>query len=295
MDSKTLKKIIIDAVLAAVFGLFCFLTYEEDFFITNIGTLSFSLYKIFAIITMTGIVLLIKNIAVLVLSSLKVKDGAAKTVVTILRSTIRYIAAFLIICLALDILGVAVSTIVTTVSILTLIVGFSAESLIADVITGVFMLFEHQYNVGDIVEVGDFRGTVIEIGIRTTQIEDAGGNVKIVNNSNMKDILNRSNHVSKSVSDIQVSYETDIEELEKKLPKMLEGIQARNSSVMNSVPEYLGIQSLDASGVTLRFVVSVDEKNIYSGTRLLNKELLCEFKKANVEIPYPHLDVNLKK
>ena len=75
-----------------------------------------------------------------------------------------------------------VSTILASVGLLALIVGFGAESLITDVITGVFMLFENQYNVGDIIEVSGFRGTVSSIGIRTISITDSSGNIKIINN-----------------------------------------------------------------------------------------------------------------
>lgn len=76
--------------------------------------------------------------------------------------------------------------VVASVGVLALIVGFSAESLIADMVTGLFMLFENQYNVGDIVEVGGFRGTVTCIGLRTTCITDSSDNIKIVNNSDMQ-------------------------------------------------------------------------------------------------------------
>ena len=94
---------------------------------------------------------------------------------------------------------------------------------------------------------------------------DAGGNVKIINNSNMKDILNRSDNASKAISEIQVSYETDIEKLEENIPSMMENIYSLHKDLMSSAPEYIGVSSLDASGVTLKFVVEVDEKNIYKG------------------------------
>lgn len=90
------------------------------------------------------------------------------------------------ICFGLTILGVNITTIIASIGILALIVGFSAESLIADIVTGTFMLLENQYNVGDIVEVNGFRGVVTSIGIRTTCITDSGDNVKIINNSEMK-------------------------------------------------------------------------------------------------------------
>ena len=203
-------------------------------------------------------------------------------------------AGIIIVCQSLSLLGVNVGTIIASVGVLALGVGFSAESLIADVVIGAFMLLENQYNVGDIVEVNGFRGVVTRIGIRTTSITDCGGNVKIINNSEMKNILNRSDNNSWSVSDISIPYETDLEQLESRLPALLEEIRAARSDVMLDAPQYLGVQSLDASGVVLRFWVKVAEKDIYAGTRALNRELLLGFRRLGVECPYPQMDIHTK-
>lgn len=184
------------------------------------------------------------------------------------------------------------STILASVGLLALIVGFGAESLITDVITGVFMLFENQYNVGDIIEVSGFRGTVSSIGIRTTSITDSSGNIKIINNSDMKNILNRSNNASKAVCGFGIPYSTDLEALEEQLPAILEGIHRRNSQVFLQPPVYHGVQTLGDSAVVLRFTVDVPEEEIYSGARVLNRELFLTMRKAGVECPFPKMDVH---
>lgn len=239
-------------------------------------------------------VLFVENIVVFVLSLFKPKSHRARSVISLVSSMIKYIAFIVILCWGLTILGVNITTIVASVGILALIVGFSAESLIADVVTGTFMLLENQYNVGDIVEVNGFRGTVTSIGIRTTCITDTGDNVKIINNSEMKNILNRSDNYSRAVSDISIPYEIDLENFEKEIPKLLEEIYKAHEDVMKNVPQYLGVQALEASGVLLRFVVEVSEKNIFSATRTLNHDLLLGFKKLGVECPFPQLDVHSK-
>ena len=228
----------------------------------------------------------------LILGLFRPEAHRTRTVLTLCSSLLKYVAALVILCWGLSILGVDISAIVASVGILALVVGFGAESLIADVITGMFMLFENQYNVGDIVEVNGFRGTVHEIGIRTTSIMDTGRNLKIINNSEMKSILNRSDDSSVAVSDIDVPYETDIEAFEEKLPKLMEEIYERRKDVMNSTPRYLGVQALGASGVTLRFIADVPEDKIYSAGRLLNRDLLVGFKKLGVECPFPQVDVH---
>ena len=263
-------------------------------FSSALGNIRFSEETFLRLVVMVFLVLAVEKALILILGLFKQKSHRSATVITITQSLLRYAAAIVILCWGLSIIGVNVSTILASVGIVALIVGFGAESLIADVITGFFMLFENQYNVGDIVEVGGFRGTVSDIGIRTTSITDPGGNVKIINNSNMKDILNRSDHASRSLSDIQVPYETDLPAFEEKLPDMMKAIYEAHKDVMRSEPVYLGVQELGASGVTLRFVVEVDESDIYKVQRILNRDLLVSFREAGVEVPFPQLDLHQK-
>ncbi len=265
-----------------------------DGFGDALGNIRFNEATILKLIVMIFLVLAAEKALVLLLGVFKQSSHRSATVITITQSLLRYAAAIVILCWGLSILGVNVSTILASVGVVALIVGFGAESLIEDVITGFFMLFENQYNVGDIVEVGGFRGTVTDIGIRTTSITDMGGNVKIINNSNMKDILNRSDKASRSVSDIQIPYETDVPAFEDKLPDILEKIYEEHKDVMHTVPVYLGVQELGESGITLRFVAEVDESDIYKVQRVLNRELLVKFREAGVEVPYKQIDLHQK-
>lgn len=229
-----------------------------------------------------------------VLGLIHPKSHRARTILTLLNSLLRYAAALVILCWGLSILGVDVSVIVASVGVVALVVGFGVESLIADVVTGTFILFENQYNVGDIVEVGGFRGTVKDIGIRTTAIEDAGGNVKIINNSEMKNILNRSDHASRAVCDIDIPYETDLEALEERIPALLEEIYRQNAGILKSVPAYLGVEKLGASSVVLRFVAEVAEKDLFAAGRVLNRSLWLGLRRLGVECPFQQLDVHTK-
>ena len=248
--------------------------------------------KLALALAMCFAVLAAESLLVLLLSLPKPESHRAQTLLALSKSLLKYLAAIVVLCWGLQILGVDLSTIVTAVGILALVIGFGAESLIADLVTGAFMLFEDRYNVGDIVEVNGFRGTIKEIGIRTTTIMDTGKNVKIINNSDMRNILDRSHNASLAVSDIDIPYPTDLEALEKKLPALLEQIFQAEGDTFLSAPRYLGVQALGASGVTLRFIAEVPEDKIYSGARLLNRALLLGFRKLGVECPFPQLDVH---
>ena len=261
---------------------------------STFGSIRITKRSLLVLVVMVFLVLAEEKLLVLLLGLFRRPSHRSATVITIMQSLIRYAAAIIILCWGLSILGVNMTTILASVGIVALIIGFGAESLIEDVITGFFMLFENQYNVGDIVEVGGFRGTVTDIGIRTTCITDPGGNVKIINNSNMKDILNRSDHASRSLADIQIPYETDLPAFEEQLPGILESIYSAHQDTMHNKPVYLGVQELGESGVTLRFVVEVDECNIYSVQRILNHDLFVKFREAGVEVPYKQIDLHQK-
>ena len=251
-------------------------------------------HSVIELLAMASMVLFAANLVGILLRRIKPKERKGLTLLSLLTSLLRYVAALVILCWGLSILGVNVNAIVASVGIVALIVGFGAESLVADVVTGVFLLFENQYNVGDIVEVNGFRGTVKEIGIRTTSIMDVGGNVKIINNADMKNILNRSDNVSRAVSDIAIPYETDLEALEARLPALLQEILEKRSDLMLSAPQYVGVQQLADSAVVLRFVVEVAEQDIYTGARVLNRDLWLGFRKLGVECPFPQVDVHSK-
>lgn len=262
------------------------------FRIEDLKTVSLNLTALAKALIMAVGVITAESLLSLILSLPKPKSHRARSLLSIISSLLKYAAGIVILCWGLSILGVNVSTIVASVGVLALIVGFSAESLIADVVTGAFMIFENQYNVGDIVEVDNFRGTVTSIGIRTTCITDPGDNVKVVNNSAMKNILNRSDKLSRSVSDISVPYSTDLEKLESQIPGLMQSIFEQHPDIMKNPPRYLGVQSLGDSAVVLRFVVDVDEKDLYSGVRVLNHDLLLGFRRLGVECPFPQLDVH---
>ena len=230
----------------------------------------------------------------LVLGYFRNKTGRVGTMGAVISSLVRYGIVILGFCWVLTLIGVNVSTIFASLGIVALILGFGAESLIADVVTGIFILFENQFNIGDIIEISGFRGTVESIGIRTISMRDAGGNVKIINNSDLKNIVNRSESGSVAICEIGVAYSVDLNDLEERIGAILEDIKKRNASVFIGEVSYLGVEELADSQVVLKFKADVDEKNIFSGRRLLNKEIKCAFDRAGFEIPFPQIDVHNK-
>lgn len=234
------------------------------------------------------------NIVRTIIEKMKPKNNRSNTILQLFHNAVSYISVFAGLILALVALNIDVVGIATTVGILGIIVGFGAESLIADIFTGVCMIFENQFNVGDIIEVNGFRGTVTQIGIRTTSIKDAGDNIKIFNNSEVKNVLNCSSDSSVAVCDFPVSYNANLEEVEKVLKECLEEIMELHQDVFEKI-EYKGVDRLAESAINLRVIGITKESDIFTARRILNREVYLAFTKNNIEIPFQQIVLHNEK
>ena len=176
--------------------------------------------------------------------------------------------------------------------IIGLILGFGAQSLIEDVITGLFIIFEGKYSIGDIIILDDFRGVVRDIGVRTTTIEDAGNNLKVVNNSDIRNFQNRSRNSSLAICEASVSYDTDLRYLERVLGESLPQMYAAHQDLYLAAPRYLGVTQLADSGVNIKLVVDTSEENVFAAQRMLTRDIRILFAERGIEIPFPQVVVH---
>ena len=132
---------------------------------------------IFQLIIMILAVIIIRDIVDIILNRIKPNKKRWKTLVGLYINVSKYLFTIIAIIWGLNIIGISSSTIFAGVSIITMVVSFSADSLIADVITGIFLLFDNIYNVDDIIEINGYRGTVSRIGMSTTRSTDSGGKI----------------------------------------------------------------------------------------------------------------------
>ena len=238
------------------------------------------------------IVWLCYTVIKLILRAIGWKDDRSYTIANLLCGVLKYLAVIVAIVWGLGILGVNMTAVLAGVGLLGLILGFGAQSLIEDIITGIFIIFEGQYGVGDVIILDDFRGVVRSIGVRTTVIQDLGGNLKIVNNSDIRNLQNRSRAPSVALCDVSVSYETDLNRLEIMLAEELPKMYEKDKKYYLAAPKYLGVESLGDSGVNLRFAVNVKEKNIFDARRRLNRDIRVLFQEKGVAIPFPQVVIH---
>ncbi len=261
-------------------------------FSNNDTAMKFGWETLVSLVIMFAIIFVVKSIALLILNNLKLKSRKAETVKGLFISVTSYLAVIIGAIWALSILGVNTAVIFASVGIVGLVIGFGAQSLIEDIITGVFIIFEGKVCVGDIVFIEGFRGVVESIGVRTTSIVDAGGNIKIINNSNIRDVHNLSSEKSMAVTDVSIAYGASIEKAEEVIKKACKEILLTYPDVFQVEPNYVGVQELAASSVNLRVAAEVSEANIYRAKRVLNRELKLALDRANIEIPFPQVVIH---
>lgn len=214
-----------------------------------------------------------------------------RAAVNLLCSFIKYIAVIIVIFCILAAWGVDTTALLAGIGILSLIVGLGAQPLIEDIIAGLFIVFEKVYDVGDIIVVDGFRGKVREIGIRTTKIEDAGGDIKIMNNSDLRTLINMTSELSLAICDIQIEYSESLERVEKIIEEHLKDIQSAVPDIVEG-PTYKGVAELGPSGVTLRFIAQCREDSRYQVERDINRQLKLLFDRHGIRIPFPQVVVH---
>lgn len=257
----------------------------------------FGVFSVARLISAAAVIVgmwLVCNVLLFAFSHLRLRKNRSRTIIGLANSAVRYIFVLVTLVWALSILGVNLAGIFASLGILTLIIGFGAQSLIEDMVTGIFIIFEGNYNIGDIIVLDDFRGVVRKIDIRTTTIEDDAGNLKIVNNSDIRNIQNRSANLTLAVSDLSITYDTDIRSFEKAIGPALLDIYSRHMELFEDVPAYKGVESLGDSCVVVRFAVWVKESNFFPARRMLNRELKIFMDDNGFEIPFPQLDIHKK-
>ena len=222
------------------------------------------------------------------------KNNRTKTIISLLDGFVKYACAIIIIILVLQACGVDTAALVASVGVLTLVVGLGAQPLIADIIAGIFIIFEDEYHVGEIVTINDFRGTVMEIGIRSTRLIDAAGNIKIINNSAIGDVINLSRELSLAVVDCDFPYDIPVEFIENILSENFEQIAA-NIPAIKEGPYYKGVCMYKDSNVTIKIVAKCLEEDRFQVERDLNREYRRILRENNIDISYPQVVINYAK
>ena len=247
------------------------------------------------VFALMAIYIAFKNLAtnILLKKARRKSDKKALTTITVTTNVLKYLLYIIGILLVLDIWGVNTKALLTSLGVVGVIVGLALQDLLKDIIAGVAILTEDQFQVGDNIKIGEFRGDVISLGLKTTKIRAYSGEVRIIANRNITEVTNYSLKASKSVVDIPTSYENDIDKVKETIEKVCKKLEEKE--YVTGDIQILGVEDLSDSSVNIRVVATTKPTYNYEFRRALLEEIIREFKKQNLTIPYPQLEVHNEK
>lgn len=218
------------------------------------------------------------------------EERKAKTLGVLLKSIVRYTIYAIAAATILREMGINTSALLAGAGVLGLAVGFGAQNLVKDVITGFFILFEDQYSVGDYIVTPDAAGTVEEIGLRITKVRDINGGLHILPNSEIRTLTNFNRGYAQALVEVEVSYEEDTEEVLQLLKEIALGLSVEKDwqAVMLKEPDVVGLTRFGESGISFRVLVQTLPMEHWKVERELRRRIKETFAKQGIEIPYPH-------
>ncbi|SKC88297.1 mechanosensitive ion channel family protein [Maledivibacter halophilus] len=217
---------------------------------------------------------------------LKLDESRINTAKGVLKSITRYTIYFIALVPILAEMNIDIKSIIAAAGIGGLAIGFGAQNLVKDIITGFFILFEDQFAVGDYIEIEGKNGVVEEMALRITKIRDFSGDLHIIPNGAITKVTNRCRGNMRAKVDMSIAYEENIERAINVLKRASESISKENNDIIEG-PIVLGVTSFGASDVIITIIAKVKPMSQWEVERIMRKRFKEVFDEEGIEIPYP--------
>ncbi len=213
----------------------------------------------------------------------------AKTMGSLLKSVITGILIAIVGTMILSEIGVNIAPIIASAGILGLALGFGAQSLVKDFLSGIFMIFEDQYGVGDVVDVGEASGTIEAVSLRVTRLRDLNGTVWYVPNGEIVRVGNMSQNWSRAVVDVSVGYDEDLARAQDVLRDVAHDMWQDDDfkNLIIEEPEVTGVELFNPDSVTLRVLIKTAPMEQWGVARQLRQRIKARFDYEGITIPLP--------
>jgi len=212
-----------------------------------------------------------------------------QTIGSVLKSTVSIILLVWVGLAILNVLGVNIAPFIASAGVAGLAIGFGAQNLVRDFVTGVFMLLEDQYGVGDIVDLGDVAGEVQSVGLRITTIRDIDGTLWYVRNGEIARVGNMSQEYAVARIEVPVALTADIERAEQVAidAALAAAVDPAIADKVLGEPEMLGVQELSPDLLKLRMTLRTRPSAQWAVQRRLRREILRAYDEHGIDLPYP--------
>ena len=213
----------------------------------------------------------------------------AETVGSVLRSVASFVIFGMAFVTILDKLGIPIAPLLASAGVAGVALGFGAQSLVRDFLSGIFMILEDQYGVGDMIDAGEAVGTVEDMSLRVTKLRDGSGVVWYVRNGEILRVGNHSQGWSTAVVDVAVAYNEDIPRVQTVIREVADAMvedETWNEKFVDN-PVVAGVESVTSNSVTIRVVVKCTVNEHFGVQRELRERIKAAFDRANIRVPVP--------
>jgi moderate conductance mechanosensitive channel len=213
----------------------------------------------------------------------------ARTMGSLLKSITTGVIFAILLLTVLDEVGVSVAPLLAGAGIVGVAIGFGAQSLVKDFLSGIFMIFEDQYGVGDVVDLGEASGTIEAVGLRVTRLRDVNGTVWYVRNGEILRVGNMSQNWARTVLDIGVAYSADLDQVRRVLQEVAHDLWEDEAfkGLIIEEPEVWGVESLSPDAVTVRVTLKTAPMEQWKVAREMRERIKDRFDLEGIEIPFP--------
>ncbi|MEG1350998.1 MAG: mechanosensitive ion channel [Bacilli bacterium] len=210
-------------------------------------------------------------------------DKKNNTVRLLLLNILKYVIGGLVILAILPVFGINIKAILAGLGILGLVVGLAFQDLIKDFLSGITIIAEDQFTLGDIVEIGGFKGEVIFLGLKTTKLKNASGAIKIIANRNIIDLINYSLNNSIAIVDVTISADNSLDKLDKVWNKLVEELSEKLSNIKGKV-KLVGIINISGASIVYRLTVETLPTKNYDVEIIMRRSIKEALEKAHIKM-----------
>lgn len=254
------------------------------------------IYPILIILFCVFIYFILKSI-IKRMFKLKTKRINAKkqnTIETLILNILKYFIIIVAILMILSVYNINTTSLIASLGIVGLVAGLAVQDTLKDFVSGISIIFEEQYCVGDTVSINDFKGEVIFLGIKSTKIKALSGEIMFIPNHLIEKVINYSIDSSLAIIDIDVAYESNLDKVEKALTEMCNE-QSKLIKELKGEIQLLGIQELASSSIKYRIIAQTTPMNNFLVERIIRRETKKTLDKYKIDIPYSQLVVHNAK
>ncbi|MBM7540415.1 mechanosensitive ion channel family protein [Amphibacillus cookii] len=222
-----------------------------------------------------------------------ISEARVLTLEKLLVNSFSYVLLFIFIVMLFGVFDLDIGPLIASAGVIGLAIGFGAQGLVSDIVTGFFILLEKQIEVGEYITTAGYDGIVEEVGLRTTKIRSFDGTLNFVPNRQMEGVSNHSRGTMRALVDIGISYDDDIDHAMTVLQSVCD--QFSKDERFEEGPNVLGVLQLGDSDVVLRVIGQTKNMEQWGAERDMRKAIKEAFDQNGIEIPFPQQVTHLKK